>query len=560
MKKAVFTLLLVLALMGNSIPVGAAPQRAGSASLPILFGAYATADLQTAIGEITSMHNWLTSNGSSGVTFAGDFMSITLNPFWNVPHELDAAWNNGFVPFVNLFPSSSGEGAYYDPGCVTAAQIAAGTCDDSIKEFAGYFKDWAGSTKFAYLAPLPEMNETWIVYHSDGPTFIAAYKRIVDLFKQVGVTDRSVEWVFAPNGYSDPGFPYRAFENYYPGDLYVDVVSFSAYNFGGCPENTSWRVWDTFETAYKPYIDRMLAMAPSKPIFLAQIGTVGVPDNPANANENKSDWVKDTFSKLADYPGVRGLIYFNTAKAEGLPNCPTTDYRIYYGNNNGETGFLEIMDDARFGRWSNRDPKWDSIAFNDPAYTFADVQPVHPFSAASNIWYYDFVHKLFNNGITGGCQTSPNLLYCPNDTVTRAQMAVFLEKGIHTSAFTPPDVPATFNDTSGHWAEDWIEALKSDGVTSGCGNGNYCPENPVTRAQMAVFLLKAKYGSAYTPPSVGSSTGFNDVSTGYWAAAWIKQLAAEGITGGCGNNNYCPETAVTRAQMAVFLVRTFNLP
>jgi len=77
---------------------------------------------------------------------------------------------------------------------------------------------------------------------------------------------------------------------------------------------------------------------------------------------------------------------------------------------------------------------------------------------------------------------------------------------------------------------------------------------------MAIFLLRAKYGAGYTPPSVGADTGFADVATDYWAAAWIKQLAAEGITGGCGNGNYCPDTAVTRAQMAVFLVKTFNLP
>ena len=75
---------------------------------------------------------------------------------------------------------------------------------------------------------------------------------------------------------------------------------------------------------------------------------------------------------------------------------------------------------------------------------------------------------------------------------------------------------------------------------------------------MAVFLLRAKYGSAYTPPP---ATGlFTDVPTSHWAAAWIEQLAAEGITGGCGANLYCPHESVSRAQMAVFLVKTFNLP
>jgi hypothetical protein len=75
---------------------------------------------------------------------------------------------------------------------------------------------------------------------------------------------------------------------------------------------------------------------------------------------------------------------------------------------------------------------------------------------------------------------------------------------------------------------------------------------------MAVFLLRSKHGPSYTPPA--GSPGYSDVPPGYWAAAWIKQLVAEGITSGCGITTYCPESPVTRAQMAVFLVRTFDLP
>jgi len=185
----------------------------------------------------------------------------------------------------------------------------------------------------------------------------------------------------------------------------------------------------------------------------------------------------------------------------------------------------------------------------NPPLTFIDVD--------LNYWAWAYIESLSSAGITGGCSTN---MYCPESSVTRAQMAVFLEKGIHGSSYSPPDVAPTFNDTAGTWAEDWIEALKSDGVTGGCGGGNYCPNNPVTRAQMAVFLLKSKYGSGYTPPDVGGSTGFTDVPITHWAAPWIKQLAGEGITGGCGGGNYCPNNRVTRAQMAVFLVKTFNLP
>ena len=191
----------------------------------------------------------------------------------------------------------------------------------------------------------------------------------------------------------------------------------------------------------------------------------------------------------------------------------------------------------------------DGIIYHMTASSFADVAPSY--------WSWDYIERLYKSGITGGCSTSP-LSYCPTSPVTRAQMAIFLEKGIHGSSFSPANVAPTFTDTVGHFAEDWIEALKTDGVTSGCGSGIYCPDASVTRAQMAVFLLKAKHGSAYAPPA--ASGRFSDVPTTYWAAAWIEQLAAEGITSGCAAGVYCPENSVTRDQMAVFLVKAFGLP
>jgi hypothetical protein len=186
--------------------------------------------------------------------------------------------------------------------------------------------------------------------------------------------------------------------------------------------------------------------------------------------------------------------------------------------------------------------------------TFEDVTASH--------WAWHYIERLYDAGITGGCTVSP-LSYCPDATVTRAQMAVFLERGIHGPSYAPP---AVGNDTgfadvpSDHWAAAWIKQLAVDGITGGCGGGNYCPEAAVTRAQMAVFLLRSRYAVSYSPPNVGAGTGFGDVPTDYWAAAFIKQLVSESITAGCGGGNYCPEAPVTRAQMAVFLVRTFRLP
>ena len=178
----------------------------------------------------------------------------------------------------------------------------------------------------------------------------------------------------------------------------------------------------------------------------------------------------------------------------------------------------------------------------------------------SYYWASSFIERLYNAGITGGCSLVP-LMYCPENNVTRSQMAVFLLRGMHGSGYTPPVVGTTtgFTDVPiSHPQAAWIKQLAAEGITGGCGVGLYCPDAVVTRAQMAIFLLRAKYTSAYTPPP---ATGdFTDVPVSNPAAAWIEQLAFEGITGGCGAGIYCPAGYVSRSQMAVFLVRTFNLP
>ena len=159
------------------------------------------------------------------------------------------------------------------------------------------------------------------------------------------------------------------------------------------------------------------------------------------------------------------------------------------------------------------------------------------------------------NGLAAACSGSNN---CPDDAVTRAQMAMFLERGMRGNDFVPPPATGnTFLDVgASDFAASFIEQLFMDSITGSCGGNNYCPNDNVTRAQMAVFLLRAEHGAGYMPPA---PTGiFGDVDLAYWAAGWIDQLAAEGITTGCGGGNYCPDNPVTRTQMAAFIERTFG--
>jgi hypothetical protein len=129
-------------------------------------------------------------------------------------------------------------------------------------------------------------------------------------------------------------------------------------------------------------------------------------------------------------------------------------------------------------------------------------------------------------------------------------MAVFVEAGLgkQPSACTGrfADVPAS------HPFCGFIERLAEDGITGGCGGGNFCPDIPVTRGEMAV-LIEAAVGN----PANACGGRFGDVDPLSPFCGFIERLADDGITGGCGGGNYCPNDPVTRAQMAVFMASAF---
>jgi hypothetical protein len=182
---------------------------------------------------------------------------------------------------------------------------------------------------------------------------------------------------------------------------------------------------------------------------------------------------------------------------------------------------------------------------------FLDVPDTHQF--------HPFVTTLVSNGVTVGCGFGD---YCVDSPTTRQQMAVFLLKALLGFCFTPPPATGTvFADVpASNIFAPWIEELQRRGLTAGCGGGNYCPDASVTRAQMAVFLLNTAYGPGYVPPPA-TGTVFDDVPAGSFAADWIEDLVARGITAGCSANPplYCPTNPITRGQMATFIVITFAL-
>lgn len=190
---------------------------------------------------------------------------------------------------------------------------------------------------------------------------------------------------------------------------------------------------------------------------------------------------------------------------------------------------------------------------------------------------YSAVTIIARDGITAGCGGNS---FCPTTAVTRAQMAVFLLRAEHGATYVPPactgagifaDVPCP----SG-FAVNYIEQLYRENVTAGCSTNplDYCPNDSITRAQMAVYLAKARWGPSYVPPVAARCT-FLDVTTPGSFADFIEVVNYAGAMGtpvssfcvpGCNsmgvNISTCsfkPTDAVTRGSMAVFLVSMFNL-
>lgn len=160
------------------------------------------------------------------------------------------------------------------------------------------------------------------------------------------------------------------------------------------------------------------------------------------------------------------------------------------------------------------------------------------------------IHTLDSWGVFEGTLCGEGL-FCPDEPLSRAHMAVWTVRVLE--GHDPGPVTETrFGDVNGdHPQAAFIERFAELEVTKGCGDGtNFCPDRVVSRAQMAVFLSRA------LDLDDGPDPGFSDVPEDAWYGDHVARLAASGITKGCGDGTvFCPEQDTTRAQMASFLYR-----
>lgn len=192
----------------------------------------------------------------------------------------------------------------------------------------------------------------------------------------------------------------------------------------------------------------------------------------------------------------------------------------------------------------------------DPTQTFSDVPVDH--------WAYDEIEALYQGGYVSGCSIRP-LMYCPDDAMTRAESAVFVERGLYGADYLPPDpLQTVFADVPfSEWYAKWADGLWNDGYTAGCGVDPlvFCPLQGNTRTEGTVFFLRMLNGANFTPPD---PTGiFSDVSLNFWGAKWLEAAYNAGIIPACGTTpdlRICPDDALDRATAAYMMVQAKGLP
>lgn len=228
-----------------------------------------------------------------------------------------------------------------------------------------------------------------------------------------------------------------------------------------------------------------------------------------------------------------------------------TFIHITSGSSGTGNGTVQYSVDANPG------PTIRSNTITIAGQTFTVYQGINFLDVPSNDPFYTDIGKLAARGVTVGCGSGN---YCPNAPVTREQMAAFIMRA--KGEFNPPSPGSQrFGDVPpGNQFYNFIDRLAVLQITLGCTPDHllYCPTSPVPREQMAAFIMRGL--GEFNPPTPGSQR-FGDVPPANQFYNFIDRIAVLNITLGCTPDHllYCPNDSVTRAQMASFLVRAFGL-
>jgi hypothetical protein len=175
-----------------------------------------------------------------------------------------------------------------------------------------YIDNWAEDAK-DFHAPFflrfgHEMNDPyrypWGPQYNKPEDFIAAWKHIADRFRKVGA--ENVIWLWSPHP------AYTTYEQYYPGNKYVDWIAVGALNYGTVE---TWSKWWSFDQTFKNFYSKISPY--DKPMMISEFGSLEV-------GGDRSAWYKQALDSLPfKYPAVKSVVFYNNS------NDNTTSYKVF---------------------------------------------------------------------------------------------------------------------------------------------------------------------------------------------------------------------------------------
>ncbi|WP_205599188.1 glycosyl hydrolase family 18 protein [Oceanobacillus halotolerans] len=172
----------------------------------------------------------------------------------------------------------------------------------------------------------------------------------------------------------------------------------------------------------------------------------------------------------------------------------------------------------------------------------------YPFVDSGNHWARDEIlyvqQKKWFEGIG-------DRKFAPNDTLSRAAAATVIVRALELQPLKPTTQP-TFADVKNHWAKDAIEIAAQHGIFHGKGNGEFAPDETLTREQMATVLDNI-FRDMYDPAKKSDPIPFQDISKDKWSYDAIVSMKQQGFFQGTSPTTFEPTTSVSRAQMATIL-------
>lgn len=393
------------------------------------------------VDDVSGDKNWLATGNDN-------------NPNKWVPSQLGKIWEAGATPYVQVTVSD-------------LAALVNGGLDNRVSRMVAAYEAFLADHPDAHLIldVLPGANRQQVAYGDDPVRFRAAFRKVAATARDRLGSDRvrvafSAHGQLSSNRYDatvqDPG----GFERWWPG---ADVVDLAGVR-GNAASATANPV-----AVYGIAVDALATVAGADmPLF---VGLAAAPDEPSLAAQ--SEFLGRLSTWASEHPQLMGVLWDDVVSGG-------QDFRLTVPSLPSDVASRTAAIRTGGAAW----------LFSDEAAAWtAARRAVAPFGDAEGSVFADSIRWLSASGITKGCNPPANTLFCPESPVTRGQMAAFLAR-----ALALPAGSSAFSDTNGYIFATDISRLASAGITKGCNpptNTRFCPDEPVTRGQMAAFLVRA---------------------------------------------------------------------